>query len=106
MPEARTVVIDGAAFHVRFAGFGAPLAVDTPDGGEVVLAPWTCRDHLRVLGDRLVPGPDGVELDADGLADDVLAKSGVHGDEALRLRPLALWWAAAGGEGRPAQGED
>lgn len=105
MAGAQVITVDGAAFKARFAGFGAPLAVTLPGGGEAELLPWTLRDHLGALRHCLEGGPEGLALDAEGLAGAVLAKSGLTGEAAAALGPLALWWAAGGGQARAAEGE-
>lgn len=106
MERMERLEVDGVPFEVRFQGFDRPLGVRLAGGGEVSLAPWTCREHLRALGLYLVPGQEGLTLDAPGFCGEVLARSGLSGAQADALAPLALWWASGGGETRAARAGD
>ncbi len=93
----QTIVIDGRAFAIEFAGSGRPLAVQLTDTrgdvGRVSLRPWPCARHLASLRRHLYVDGHELMLDSAGYADDVLGWAEVPPALWPELRPLALWWA-------------
>ncbi len=92
------VHVDGVTYPVRFNGFDQPLQATTPSGRAVVLRPLTCREYLALLGQHVQPASEQVELDTTGYANEVLALLELPASVRTVCTPLALWWAAAGGE--------
>lgn len=87
--------MDGVRYRVALSGFDKPMIVSL-EKQDITLHPWTLGMHFQALGRHVHVTDRGLTLDAEGLADDVLAHSGVHSDRHVALRPLALWWAAGG----------
>lgn len=93
-----TVAIDGTEFSVGFEGFHAPMDVQVSYGQEVRFRPWTCRNHLLALKRRLSVTSSSVHIDEQGMAMDVMKEMGLKEQYTEELAPIALWWAAGGGE--------
>jgi hypothetical protein len=98
--------VDGGQYPVHFQGFHEPLHVWTRSGGRLALSPWTCGEHLRALGRHLRPEGEGLALDERAFCGEVLARCGVEPAQEEELAPLALWWAAGGGESQARPGPD
>ncbi len=96
--ESSVVEVDGIEYAVRFNGFHEPMYTWATDGTDVHLRPWTCGEHLRLLGRHVLPGSQGGALDSRGYARDMLEALDVPEHLADEMSPLALWWAAADGE--------
>lgn len=95
---SRELVIDDQPYQIQFRGFDQPMIAQLESGASITLAPWPLGRHLRALDHCCALSPDGVALNGDCLAAEVLEFSGVP----MQLQPpwqrLALWWAAAAGD--------
>jgi hypothetical protein len=85
-----TIVVDRRAYEVE-----ASEGTMCVRYGDLVLElpRWSAAQHLDALHRHLVPGPAGVELDGEGYAAEVLARTEAPVERWGELVPLALWWA-------------
>lgn len=90
--------VDGVTLTVRFEGFSRPLMVAAPEGEVVSLLPWTYAAHMAALRDSAVTVTGGLALDRAAFAGHVLRHSGLTTAGRDWLLPVALWWAAGGGD--------
>lgn len=94
---ARTVVVDDRRYATLFDGFDRPLVARSSCGQERVLEPWTWRRHRQALRDCTRLAGDSLALAANEFAAQVLGRE-QQGAAFDAFAPLALWWAAGGGE--------
>ena len=92
------VVVDGVDYAVDFQGFDVPLEVVAPTGVKARLLPWRYQAHIDALRDCVLSDKGGLRLDRETLAQRVLDHSRIPPALHAELTPLALWWAAGGGE--------
>jgi len=92
------VVVDGIGYAVDFQGFDVPLEIVTPSGVKACLLPWRYRAHIDALRECVLPEDGGLRLESETLARRVLDHSRIPPALHAELTPLALWWAAGGGE--------
>ncbi|MFO1432389.1 MAG: hypothetical protein U1F76_19985 [Candidatus Competibacteraceae bacterium] len=92
------VVVDGVGYAVDFQGFDVPLEIVAPSGFKARLLPWRYQAHIEALRACVLPDKGGLRLDRETLAQRVLDRSGIPPTLHTELVPLALWWAAGGGE--------
>jgi hypothetical protein len=95
------VEVDARRFRVRLGAPGEALEVETSTGAAVRLEPWVLTEHLPALERWATIDGEAMHLDHEGLARDVLARSGVEPALFDELWPLSLWWAAGGDAGAP-----
>jgi hypothetical protein len=105
LPGPAVVEVDGRPFSVQLGEPGAPLEVEASTGERVRLLPWRLDEHLRALERHVDASERGLRFDHQGLARDVLRRSGVPAALFDELSPLALWWAAGGALQAPSPGE-
>ncbi len=98
MQATSLVEVDAVEYPVHFEGFHQPLHVWLRSGQSISLRPWTCGEHLAALGRHLKAGAGGVVLDTSAFCAEMLGREGLEGAQADEVAPLALWWAAGGGE--------
>jgi hypothetical protein len=92
------VEVDGRCFSVHLAGGERPLEVEASTGERVHLARWRLEDYLGALDHCVRFDGRDLEFNHVELSRELLRRSDVP--EALfeELAPLALWWAAGGGQ--------
>jgi hypothetical protein len=90
MSGSYTIVVDQRAYEVE-ASEGSVRARHRDL--ELALPRWSAAQHLDALRRHLVPGPAGLELDGEGYAAEVLARTDAPVTRWGELVPLALWWA-------------
>ena len=96
--SADVVEVDGTQFSVQFDGFDAPMEVQTSMGVEVCFRSWTFGNHFRALEAAIFPARQGLRLHARHFAQQVLSGLRIPAAVQEELAPLALWWAAGGGQ--------
>lgn len=85
-----TVVVDRQTYEVETS----QGSVRARHGDlELTLPPWSGAQHLDALRRHLIPGPAGLELDGEGYAAEILARTDAPSTRWSELVPLALWWA-------------
>lgn len=90
MSGACTIIVDHRIYEVEIS-MGSARA--RHGDLELDLPSWTATEHLDALRRHLVPGPAGLELDCEGYAAELLARTDIPITRWGELVPLALWWA-------------